>query len=254
MLLVADVGNTNITLGLYDEEKLISTLRLITKMSKTADEYGREILNLLGANGMKSEDVEAVVVSSVVPGIMDCFNRGVREYLKREPFLIGPHIKTGISIRTDRPHELGADRLVDAAAAYHTYGGPVLIIDFGTATTYDVVTKNGEFLGGAISPGIKICAEALWAAAAKLPKIEIKKPGSILEKNTESSMQAGLVYGYIGQVEYIVKEMKKIQGKAMKVVATGGLSGLFKGNTGAVDIFDEELTLKGLRYLYDKNH
>jgi type III pantothenate kinase len=250
MLLVVDVGNTSIALGLYRGETLTGRSSLPTKTLRTSDGYGAELLKFLGAESVGIESIEAVAVSSVVPGIMESFTDGVRRYLKKEPFLVGAECETGISVRTDRPGELGPDRLVDAAAAYKIYGGPILIIDFGTATTYDIVTGTGEFLGGVIAPGMEICAEALWEKTAMLPKIPIGKPDGIVGTNTAGSIRAGLFYGYIGQVEYIVRKIKEALGGDIKVVATGGLSGIFKGNTGAIDFYDGDLTFKGLRHIY----
>lgn len=254
MLLAVDIGNTNITIGVHDRESWVASFRVTTKTKRTSDEYGLTIINLLAAKGIETEDIVDVIVSSVVPNIMYSFNNGIRKYIHKEPISIGPGIKTGISIHTDNPREVGADRIVDAAGAYFQYGGPILVIDFGTATTYDVVTDGGIFEVAVTSPGIKITANALWQKAAKLPEIEIKKPDSILAKNTITSMQAGLVYGYIGQVEYIVKKIKEEMGLPdMKVVATGGLATIIKGETQVIDIFDPMLTFKGLKYIYDRN-
>lgn len=254
MLLAIDIGNTNITLGIHDDHEWVANFRLTTKTPRTSDEYGLFIISLLGARGIKVEDIKDVIVSTVVPNIMYSFNNGIRKYIHKEPIMIGPGIKTGISIHTDNPREVGADRIVDAAGAYYEYGGPILVIDFGTATTYDVVTEKGVFEVAVTSPGIKITANALWNTAAKLPEIEIKKPDSILAKNTVTSMQAGLVYGYIGQVEYIVKKIKEeMHLPDMKVVATGGLSKILKGETDVIDIHDSILTFKGLKYIYDRN-
>lgn len=254
MLLVIDIGNTNITLGVSHEDEWIASFRLTTRTPRTSDEYGLSILSLLKIKNINKEEIKDVIISSVVPNIMHSFNNGIRKYLDIEPILIGPGIKTGISIHTDNPKEVGADRIVDAAGAYYTYGGPVIVVDFGTATTYDVVTEKGVFEAAVTSAGIKIIANALWQKAAKLPEIEIKKPTSILGKNTIDSMQAGIVYGYIGQVEYIINRIKKeMKLPNMKVVATGGLSTLLKGETDSIDIFDRKLTFKGLKYIYERN-
>jgi type III pantothenate kinase len=253
MLLVVDIGNTNINIGIYDGDELMGTFRMMTKTPRTSDEYGLFILSLMNSVKVAASDIKDVIVSSVVPNIMYSFNSGVIKYLKMTPIIVGPGIKTGISINTESPKEVGADRIVDAAAAYYIYGGPALVIDFGTATTYDVVTETGAFEVGITSPGIKISANALWSMAAKLPEIEIKKPKSILAKNTVQSMQAGLVYGYIGQVEYIIKQVKKELGYDMKVIATGGLAKIIYSETDMIDIFDKELTFKGLKIIYNKN-
>lgn len=255
MLLAIDVGNTNITLGVCnDNNEWLTSFRLTTKTPRTSDEYGLTILNLLNAKDIQVDDIHDVIVSSVVPNIMYSFTNGIRKYVHREPIFIGPGVKTGISVHTDNPREVGADRIVDAAGAYFEYGGPVIVIDFGTATTYDVVTDKGVFEAAVTSPGIKITANALWQKAAKLPEVEIVKPDSILAKNTITSMQAGLVYGYIGQVEYIVKQIKEeMNAPDMKVVATGGLAKVLYGETDSIDIFDGMLTFKGLKYIYDRN-
>lgn len=253
MILVADVGNTNITFGIFDAAHLKVKFAIPTKPARTPGDYSRDILSVVQDLGIKNEEIEAVVIASVVPEIMTSFICGVKKGLNREPLLINSETKTGITVITDSPAELGADRLVNAAAAYAIYGGPLLIVDAGTATTYDFVTEKGEFLGGAIAPGIKLCAEALAEKTAMLPKIEISKPVSSLGKNTVSSMQVGLVYGYIGQAEYIIRQMKEELCRDMTVIATGGLSFVFKDSTNAIDIYDTDLTLKGLKYLYTIN-
>ena len=253
MLLVIDIGNSNITLGVYDKDDLKASFRMTTKISRTSDEYGMFIISLLKHKNIRPIDIDDVIIASVVPSMMYSFNNGIRKYFNTEPYIVGPGIKTGIAIHTDNPKEVGADRIVDAVAAYYIYGGPVLIIDFGTATKYDVVSENGVFEVGITSPGIKICADALWKEAAKLPEIEIKKPDSILAKNTITSMQAGLVYGYIGQVEYIVNKVKEEMNMDMKVIATGGLARIIYGETKVIDIYDRDLTFKGLKLVYEKN-
>lgn len=253
MLLVIDIGNTNITMGLYDGNHLKGTYRLTTKFQRTSDEYGFMLLSFINATAIKVEEINDIIISSVVPKINYSFTNSIKKYLFKEPIMIGPGIKTGISIRIDNTSTLGADRLVDAAGAYYTYGGPCIVIDFGTATTYDVVTEKGEFIGGATAPGIGICAQALSSQAAKLPEIEIKKPDKIIAKNTVKSMQAGIVYGYIGQTEYIIKKLKEEYGQNMKVISTGGLGKIIANETTAIDIHDSELTFKGLKIIYDKN-
>ncbi len=255
MLLAIDVGNTNITIGVHDRTEWIGTFRMTTKTPRTSDEYGIFIQSLLDSKSIAVESIVDVIVSSVVPNIMYSLMNGLRKYIGCEPIVIGPGVKTGISIHTDDPREVGADRIVDAAGAYYEYGGPILVIDFGTATTYDVVSDKGVFEVAVTSPGIKITANALWNKAAKLPEIEIKKPKSILAKNTVTSMQAGLVYGYIGQVEYIVRKIKEEMDRPdMKVVATGGLARIMKGETDAIDVYDSNLTFKGLKFIYDRNN
>ncbi|WP_105616736.1 type III pantothenate kinase [Vallitalea okinawensis] len=254
MVLVVDVGNTNIVLGVFDEDKLIGPWRMTTGTKRTSDEYGTFICALLERNNIRIDELEHVIIASVVPNIMYSLENGFKKYFNINPMIVAPGIKTGISIRTDNPKEVGADRIVDIVAGYYIYGGPAIVIDFGTATTYDVVTEDGLFCAAITSPGIGISADALWNRAAQLPNIKIKKPDSILATNTITSMQAGLVYGYIGQVEYIVNKIKEEMGiPNMKVVATGGLARIISSETDVIDIYDPQLTLKGLKLIYDKN-
>ena len=254
MILVVDVGNTNITCGVYQEDELKATFRLMSKTPRTSDEYGMMLTELLKMKGISVEEIEGSIVSSVVPDVMHSLTGGLVRYIKTEPLVVGPGVKTGLKITTENPRAIGADRIVDAVAAYEKYGGPVLVLDFGTATTYDLVTEDGCFAAGVTAPGIRISAEALWEKAAKLPKIEIKKPKSILAQETISSMQAGLMYGQIGQTEYIVKKVKEETGlKNLKVVATGGLGRVISDETDSIDIYDSALTLEGLRIIYAKN-
>ena len=254
MILVIDVGNTNMTIGVYQGEERKATFRLTTKTPRTSDEYGIVITQLLQNNGIEAKGLEGSIVASVVPDVMHALNGALVRYTDTRPMNVGPGIKTGLSIITENPRAIGADRIVDAVAAYEKYGGPVLVLDFGTATTYDLITASGEFVAGITAPGIRISAEALWTKAAKLPNIEIKKPKSILAQETISSMQAGLVYGQIGQTEYIISKVKEESGiKDLKVVATGGLGRLISDETKAIDVYDSFLTLDGLRILYYKN-
>lgn len=254
MLLALDVGNTNITLGVFEGEKLSKTFRLNTQIARTSDEFGLLIIDVLEKNGIDAKRVDSVIISSVVPKIMYSLINGIIKYFKVKPLIVQPGIKTGIKIKTSNPADTGADRIVDAAGAYEIYGGPVLVIDFGTATTYDLVFADGSFEFGVTSPGIRTSAMALWQNAAKLPEIEIKRPESILAKNTTTSMQAGIVYGYIGQTEYIVDKIKEESGiHDLKVVATGGLGRIIAENTDRIDVYDPELTLKGMRLIYNKN-
>jgi type III pantothenate kinase len=254
MILVFDVGNSNIVLGLYKGKQLLDYWRLSTNSQQTADEYGMMIYQLFNIQGYKASDIEAVVISSVVPTIMYTLEHMTRKYFKKEPLVIGPGIKTGMNIKIDNPKEVGADRIVNAVAAYELYGGPLIIIDFGTATTYCAVSKNGEYLGGAISPGVRISMDALFQRTAKLPRVELVKPETVICKNTVNSIQSGVIYGYIGQVDYIVKRMKKELGSEdAKVVATGGLSKLIASESETIQIVNGLLTLEGLRILYERN-
>ena len=255
MLITIDVGNTNITVGVFKEDDLKVTFRMTTKMPRTSDEYGMLLLNLLEQNDIEPKDIDDAIIASVVPNVMHALENAVIKYLHIAPIFIEPGIKTGIRIAIDNPKQVGADRIVDAAAAYGLYGGPVLVLDFGTATTYDLIDENGTFITGITAPGIQTAAKALWEDAAKLPEIEIKKPDSIMAKDTITSMQAGLVYGQIGQTEYIIKEIKKASGLTnIKVVATGGLGKIIVSETAEIDIFDPTLTLKGMLLIYKKQN
>ncbi|MEF9840484.1 MAG: type III pantothenate kinase [Lachnospiraceae bacterium] len=254
MLLVIDAGNTNITMGLFRGKKLTATFRITTKLPRTSDEYGIMLCELIERKGAVPKEIDAVIISSVVPDIMHSLCNAIMKYFHIKPIVVSAGIKTGIKILTDNPREIGPDRIVDAVAAYELYGGPVIVVDFGTATTHDLVGANGEFLAGVTSPGIRTSARALWEGASMLPEIEIKKPDSILAKNTITSMQAGLVFGYIGQTEYIVNKMKEASGfDHIKVVATGGLGSIITKETKIIDAYDPILTMVGLRLVYEKN-
>lgn len=254
MILVIDVGNTNITYGVFKNDKIVTTFRMMSKMLRTSDEYGISICELLRANQIEKEKIAGCIIASVVPNVMHSLVGGVSRYLKVTPMIVGVGIKTGIKIVTENPKEIGPDRIVDAVAAYEKYGGPVLVLDFGTATTYDLLTEDGCFCAGITAPGIRISAKALWEDTARLPEVEIKKPASILAQETISSMQAGLVYGQIGQTEYIINQVKKESGfKDLKVVATGGLGRIISDETDTIQIYDSTLTLDGLKIIYDKN-
>lgn len=254
MILVIDVGNTNITYGVYKNDKIITTFRMMSKMLRTSDEYGISICELLRANNIQKESISGCIIASVVPNVMHSLVGGVSRYLEVTPMIVGVGIKTGIKIITENPKEIGPDRIVDAVAAYEKYGGPILVLDFGTATTYDLLTEDGCFTAGITAPGIRISAKALWEDTARLPEVEIKKPSSILAQETISSMQAGLVYGQIGQTEYIINQVKKESGyENLKVVATGGLGRIIADETDAIQIYDSSLTLDGLKFIYDKN-
>ena len=253
MLLTIDVGNTNFTFGVFNDRELLTTFRMTTKQLRTSDEYGISIIDMLERNQISKSDIQGVIISSVVPNVMHSLTSAVIKYLDITPTIVGPGIKTGIRVMTENPKQIGADRIVDAVAAYDLYGGPALVLDFGTATTYDLVDGRGAFVAGVTAPGIRTSAQALWNEAAKLPEIEIKKPASILAQETISSMQAGLVYGQIGQTEYIVKHMIKESGyDNVKVVATGGLGRIIANETDCIDIYDPILTLSGLRLIFEK--
>jgi len=254
MLLVIDVGNTNITLGVFKEEELLGTFRMTTKLPRTSDEYGIMLKELGERHGIRGKDIDAVIIASVVPDIMHSLGSAMIKYFGIKPVIVSAGIKTGIRIVTENPKQAGADRIVDAVAAYTLYGGPGIVIDFGTATTYDIVGPDATFEGAVIAPGIRTSAQAMWGQAAMLPAIEIKKPDTILAKETVSSMQAGIVFGQIGQVEYIVDRIRRESGYTdAKVVASGGLGNIIARETEVIDVYDPQLTLKGLRIIYEKN-
>jgi type III pantothenate kinase len=257
MILVLDAGNTNIVLGVYKDEKLIADWRISTDSKRTADEYGIQVIQLFLQSKLDPEAVESVIISSVVPNIMYSIEHMVRKYFEVDPLVVGPGVKTGINIKYDNPKEVGADRIVNAVAAHEIYKCPLIIIDFGTATTFCAVTEDGDYLGGAICPGVKIASDALFERAAKLPRVELNKPERIICKNTVTSIQAGIIYGYIGQVEYIVAmmkdELKRYGERLPLVVATGGLAKLISEGSKSIDRIDPFLTLEGLRLIYEKN-
>ena len=254
MILAIDAGNTNITMGVFDGEQLIGNFRMTTAIPRTSDEYGIVIRDIIGHNGIDKDEIHDAVVASVVPAINHSLVSGIIKYFDIHPLIVRRTIKTGIKIALDRPEQVGADRVVDAAAAYALYGGPVIVIDYGTATTYDLVNAKGEFEAGVTAPGIRISARALWEDAAKLPEIEIKKPDSILGKETISSMQAGLVYGQIGQTEYIIRQIIEESGyEHVKVVATCGLGKMISSETDAIQEYNPDLTLIGLNLIYGYN-
>ena len=253
MLLVIDVGNTNITLGVFNKDELFGTFRMKTKQPRTSDEYGITLQELVERHGIESSKINAVIIASVVPDVMHSLGSAIIKYFGVKPVVVSAGIKTGIRIVTENPRQVGPDRIVDAVGAYTLYGGPTIVVDFGTATTYDLVTEDGRFVGGVTSPGIRTSANALWQQAAKLPEIEIRKPQYILAKDTVTSMQGGLVYGYIGQTEYIIRKMKEESGLGkINVVATGGLGKMIAQETSFINYYDANLTLKGLQIIYDK--
>ena len=253
MVFVLDVGNTNIKCGLFKGDTLLNSWRLTTKMEQTSDEYGIMLINFFNHLGHSREDIQGIIISSVIPSVNYTLVHMCHIYFNTDPMLVSPGIKTGIHIKYDNPKELGADRIVNAVAAYERYGGPVIVVDFGTATTFGVINEKGDFLGGAICPGLKISAEALTLNAAKLPRVELSMPETVIGKTTVSGMQAGLIYGFIGQVEHIIRRMKKELGVNTKVIATGGMSYMIDGESQHFDEIDRLLTLTGLNILYHKN-
>lgn len=254
MLLVCDVGNTNLVFGLYEDKELKHSFRLGTDPLKTSDEYGVFVKMIIEEEGMSFRNIDDVIISSVVPEVMHSLENFAIKFCKKKPYIVGPGIKTGINIKYTNPSQVGADRIVNAAAGYEKYKKNLILIDFGTATTFCCVSKDGDYLGGLISPGIKISADALFLNASKLPKVEIKKPESVVAKNTVSAIQSGIYYGYIGLVDRIVSQMlESLNWKDYKIVATGGLSQLITNESIHKIIIDKTLTLEGLRIIYEKN-
>ena len=253
MLLAIDVGNTDITLGVFEGEKLRATWHMATGIHRRADEYAALLLNLLHHQGLDTSDIKDIALCSVVPPLIATFEDLFQRYFHTSPLVVGAGVKTGVRIRLDNPREAGADRIVNAAAAHHLYGGPVIIADFGTATTFDTVSKEGDYLGGAIAPGIVTAAEALFMQAAMLPRVELTRPKHAIGINTTSAMQSGLIFGYVGLVEGIVARIQQELGEKTRVVATGGYAELIAKETNIIDIVNPDLTLMGLRLIYLMN-
>ncbi len=253
MLLVVDIGNTNIVIGLYQEDNLIFNWRIMTDRDKTSDEFAMLFQNLLDSKDIPRNSIQAIIVSNVVPPLASAMEQMCKNYFHIDPLLVGPKINLGMTIKYDNPKEVGADRLVNAVAGYEKYKRSLIIIDFGTATTFDYINPAGEYIGGAIAPGIQISSEALFQKASKLPRIEFIEPARVVGTDTVSSMQSGIVYGYIGLVDGIVKRMKAEVNTSPYVVATGGLAGLIAEHSEPIDEVDDQLTLRGLKIIYDRN-
>jgi len=253
MLFAIDIGNTDTTLGVFDNEKLRATWHVATSIYRRTDEYAALILNLLHHQGLDTTDIKEAVICSVVPPLIATFEELFRRYCQVSPLVVEAGIKTGVSIRADNPREVGADRIANAAAAHHLYGGPAIVADFGTATTFDVVSKAGDYLGGAIAPGIVTATEALFMRAAKLPRVELTRPKRAIGTNTITAMQSGIIFGYVGLVEGMVARLQQELGEKTKVVATGGYADLIAKETAVIDVVNPELTLIGLRLIYLMN-
>jgi type III pantothenate kinase len=250
-LLVIDLGNTNVVLGVWRGDELVSSWRLATARERTADEYGILARQLVGDTLHAS--LEGAMVASVVPPLNGAIKRMVQQYFGIEPLFVEPGVKTGIAIQVDNPLDVGADRIVNCVAAHQAYGGPTAIVDFGTATTFDVVTEDAKFIGGVIAPGLEVSAEALFARAARLPRVDIKRPEHVIGTNTVANMQSGIYFGYLGLVDGILTRIKQAVPGLQRVVATGGLASLFAEDSEHIDEIDPELTLKGLKIVYDRN-
>jgi type III pantothenate kinase len=256
VLLAIDIGNTNTVLGTFDGEKLTEHWRIATRIDYTADELGVILQGLFAGAHVKVEQLDSVVISSVVPGLNQAIANMSKRYLNLEPLIIGPGVRTGMQIRYDNPREVGADRIVNSVAAFTKYGGPAVVIDFGTATTFDAIGANGDYLGGVIAPGIRISMDALFNRAAKLPRFELAVPPGlegVIGKNTVESMQAGFIFGFAGQIEGIVGRMREELGGQCRVIATGGLASLIATHAAVIEVVDDNLTLDGLRLLHELN-
>jgi len=253
MLLAVDIGNTNITLGVFEGEELRATWHLATAISRMPDEYAALLLNLLNHQSIKVSDIKEIAMCSVVPPLITTFDELFQQYFKLSPLVVGAGVKTGVRIRMDNPREVGTDRIVNAAAAHQLYGGPIIITDFGTATTFDTVSREGDYIGGVIASGINTAAEALFTRAAMLPRVELVRPKQVIGTSTISAMQSGLIFGYVGLVEGIVARIQQELGEKARVVATGGYADLIARETSVIDTVNPDLTLIGLQLIYRMN-
>ena len=254
MLLTIDIGNTNLTLGLYEGDQLGAHWRLATDHNRMPDEYGLQFLGLLQNAGKTLKDIHGISLASVVPPLTGRVVQACREYLKQDPLVVDTGVKTGIKIRYEDPKTVGADRVCDAVAVLKFYGGPACVVDFGTATTFNAITKEGEYLGGAITAGVTLAAESLFTRAAKLPRIDLQRPPSVIGRNTIHAMQSGLIFGYVSMVEGMVARFRSELGSDMKVIATGGMAEVIAKETQVVNFIAPWLTLDGLRIIWELNH
>lgn len=254
MLLAIDIGNTNIKYGIYGEEGLAASFRVSSRLSRTADEYGSVLINLLASKGLKTGDIDGVIMSSVIPSLNYTICHMCEYFFGISPMMVGPGIKTGLNIKGDNPKEVGADIIVNSVSAFRKYGGPVIVIDFGTATTFDVISEKCELLGVVISPGIKTSLEALTSNTAQLPTVELESPKSVIGKNTKTSMQSGIIFGFAGLVDNVINKIKKeLKTDEIKVVATGGLGEIIAKEVKSINVVDRTLTLDGLKTIYGLN-
>lgn len=254
MLLTIDIGNTNIKYGVFDGKNLVASFRVSSRISRTADEYGSVLVNLLDTKNIKTKDIEGIIVSSVIPNLNYTVCHMCEYFFNKTPMLIGPGVKTGLNVKADNPKEVGADIIVNSVSAFRKYGGPIVVIDFGTATTFDVISEKGELIGVVIAPGIKTSLESLATKTAQLPMVEIDAPKTVIGKNTKHCMQAGIIFGFAGLVENIIKKIRAELGvEDIKVVATGGLGEIIAKEVKAINKVDRTLTLDGLRIIYELN-
>jgi type III pantothenate kinase len=253
MLLCIDVGNTNIVFGVYADQQLIAHWRVATDSQKMPDEYGLQTLGFLQRVGVTPQDITGICMASVVPPVTDLMLEMLAEYVGQRPLVVGAGVRTGVAVRYDAPRDVGADRIVNAAAAYRLYGGPACIVDLGTATTFDALSEQGDYLGGAIAPGIRLGAEALFARTAKLPRIDLRRPPKAIGANTVDAMRSGILFGYVGLVEGMVGRFRQELGPEMRVIATGGLAEIIAAETSVIEHIEPWLTLKGLRIIYQLN-
>ncbi|MCX6005103.1 MAG: type III pantothenate kinase [Chloroflexi bacterium] len=253
MLLAIDIGNTNVTFGVFENEKIKTTWRVSTAIHRMPDEYGNIMLSLMERQGVTAAKINDVIICSVVPPLLLIFEEVCRHYLKKTPLVVEAGVKTGVRIDMDNPREVGPDRIVNAVAAHHLYGGPVIVIDMGTATTIDVVSKGGDYIGGAIAPGIAIATEALFTRTAVLPRIELTLPRKAIGRNTVAAMQSGIVFGYIGLIEGLVSRIQAELDEKARVVAAGGFAAMLAQGTKVIEIVNSDLTLVGLRLIYNMN-
>jgi len=253
MILTFDIGNTNIKAGLFEGDTLVESLRLTSSSTKTGDEYWMLLRDIFVGKNIDPKGVDGVIISSVNPNINYTIEHMVSYYLKVKPLIVGSGIKCGLNIKYDNPKEVGSDRIVGSVAAYYTYGGPCIVVDCGTATTFNAITEKGEFLGGPIAFGLKTASDALSKNGAKLPKIELNFPPKVVNRNTISNMQSGILYGYVGMVQYLISKMKAEIGGTAKVIATGGISNMVAKESKLFDVVDRTLTLRGLNHIYRLN-